>query len=264
MRRTLSLWAMVVLFVALRANPGDAHEVTLQADPWTRPLVAAGLVASNTKREALGGGLAHYSWKVRVGAGRYDAITVHRVVRESRPWIPARSSRAVFMVHGDLWGFAPAFLTNSCVTTMPENRSLAAFLASQDVDVWGLDLRWVAVPEEETDFEFMADWSIQTHVKDVGTGLALAEVVRRLTGSGGDDRMFLLGWSRGATIGYAYLDAESQRPRALRRVDGFVPMDMVLRYGPDAAQQREWACQRYQVLQTARDEGRTEGGLLGP
>ncbi|WP_242592586.1 alpha/beta fold hydrolase [Corallococcus exiguus] len=255
---------MLVLFVALRANPGDAHEVTIQADPWTRPLVAAGLVASSTKREVLGGGLAHYSWKVRVGTGKYDAITVHRVVREAYPWIPARTRRAVFMVHGDLWGFVPAFLTNSCVTTMPENRSLAAFLASEDVDVWGLDLRWVAVPDAEKDFRFMADWNIPSHVKDVGTGLALADVVRRLAGNGGKDRMFLLGWSRGATIGYAYLDGESQRPRALRRVDGFVPMDMVLRYGPDAAEQRQWACDRYMALQTARDQGRTEGGLLGP
>lgn len=264
MRGTLSLWVVVVLFVALRANPGDAHEVAVQAEAWSRSLVSSGLRASTTKREVLGGGLAHYSWKVRVGAGKYDAITVHRVVREAYPWVPARSRRAVFMVHGDLWGFVPAFLTNTCVTTMPENRSLAAYLASQDVDVWGLDLRWVAVPEEETDFEFMADWNIQSHVKDVGTGLALADVVRRLGGNGGNDRMFLLGWSRGATLGYAYLDGESQRPRALRRVDGFVPMDMVLRYGPDAAQQRQWACDRYQALQTARDQGRTEGGLLGP
>ncbi|RKH56702.1 hypothetical protein [Corallococcus aberystwythensis] len=264
MRRTLSLWVMLALFVMLRANPGEARELTSQAELWTRSLVSAGLVASSTKREALGGGLAHYTWKVRVGMGKYDAVTVHRVVRESRPWIPARTHRAVFMVHGDLWGFAPAFLTNTCVSTMPENRSLAAFLASQDVDVWGLDLRWVGVPEAETDFEFMKDWGIQTHVKDLGTGLALADVVRRLAGNGGNDRMFLLGWSRGATIGYAYLDGESQRPRAQRRVDGFVPMDMPVRFGPEAGQQRQWACERYQALQTARDEGRTEGGLLGP
>ncbi|MBN8231826.1 hypothetical protein JYK02_30370 [Corallococcus macrosporus] len=262
MRRT---WVvMVALFVMLSANSGEAREVSLQAEQWTRAVVAAGLTASSTTREALGGGLAHYTWKVRVGTGKYDAITVHRVVREARPWLPARSSRAVFMVHGDLWGFAPAFLTNTCVSTMPEDRSLAAFLASQDVDVWGLDLRWVGVPESETDFSYMADWSLQTHVKDVGTGLALADVVRRLSGNGGGDRMFLLGWSRGATIGYAYLDAESQRPRGLRRVDGFVPMDMVLRFGPDATEQRQWACDRYEALQAARDEGRTEGGLLGP
>ncbi|WP_375760289.1 hypothetical protein [Corallococcus exercitus] len=264
MRRTWSLWVMLALFVVLRANPGEAREVTLQAEQWTRSLVAAGLTASSMTREALGGGLAHYTWKVRVGTGKYDAVTVHRVVREARAWIPARSRRAVFMVHGDLWGFVPAFLTNTCVSTMPEDRSLAAYLASQDVDVWGLDLRWVGVPETETDFQFMEGWSLRTHVKDLGTGLALADVVRRLSGNGNNDRMFLLGWSRGATIGYAYLDAESQRPRGQRRVDGFVPMDMVLRFAPEAAEQRQWACDRYQVLQAARDEGRTEGGLLGP
>ncbi|WP_223634250.1 hypothetical protein [Corallococcus sp. EGB] len=264
MRRTMGLWVTLALLLALRANPGDAHEAALQVDPWVRSLVSAGVAASSTKREALGGGLAHYTWKVRVGPDRYDAITVHRVVRESSPWVPARTRRAVFMVHGDLWGFVPAFLTRTSVTMMPEDRSLAAFLASEDVDVWGLDLRWVAVPEAETDFAFMADWTLGTHVKDVGTGLALADVVRRASGSGGNERMFLLGWSRGATIGYAYLDAESQRPRGQRRVDGFVPMDMVLRFAPEAKQQREWACQRYLLLQMDRDAGRTEGGLLGP
>ncbi|WP_244238414.1 hypothetical protein [Corallococcus terminator] len=262
---------MLVLFLGLRAEAGAAEFQTVsrdevaQSQAISRSLLAAGLPGLTAKREPLGGSLAHYTWKVRVGTGAYDFVTVHRVVRESFPWFPARSTRAVFMVHGDLWGFVPAFLTNTRVSTMPADQSLAAYLASHDVDVWGLDLRWVGVPEAETNFQFMANWRLDTHVKDLGTGLALADTVRRLSGAGGrNDRMFLLGWSRGATIGYAYLDRESQQPRALRRVDGFIPMDMVLRFGPDAAEQRGWACDRYTALLAARNEGRTEGGLLGP
>ncbi|RKH04713.1 hypothetical protein D7V97_25020 [Corallococcus sp. CA053C] len=218
----------------------------------------------STKREALGDGLAHYTWKLRVGRGTYDIVTVHRVVREAFPWGPARSTRAVFMVHGDLWGFVPAFLSNTCMATMPSDQSLAAYLASNDVDVWGLDLRWVGVPEAEKDFAFMADWTLATHAQDVGAGLKLAQAVRKLSGSSSRDRMFLLGWSRGATISYAYMNAESQRPYAQRQVDGFIPVDMVLRFAPEAEQQRRWACERYTVLKKARDAGRTEGGLLGP
>ncbi|MBE4751909.1 hypothetical protein G4177_27445 [Corallococcus sp. ZKHCc1 1396] len=275
MRRSLSLLCVVVLFLGMRVEAGAATqgvtreqtEQTVQAQALSRSLLAAGLPGLVAKREPLGGSLAHYTWKVRVGAGAYDVVTLHRVVRESIPWIPARTSRAVFMVHGDLWGFVPAFLTNTRVSTMPSDQSVAGFLASHDVDVWGLDLRWVGVPESEVDFRFMANWNLETHVKDLGTGLTLADAVRKLSGGGrshGNNRMFLLGWSRGATIGYAYLDAESQRPRGLRRVDGFIPMDMVLRFAPEAAEQRGWACDRYEALRAARSQGRTEGGLLGP
>ncbi|NBD10855.1 MULTISPECIES: hypothetical protein [Corallococcus] len=265
MRRTLCLWVMLALFVGARSEAGEARETTVGLEQLSRSLVAAGLNAVSTQREPLGGGLAHYTWKVRVGTGRYDAITLHRVVREVLPFVPARTGRAVFMVHGDLWAFVPAFLTNTRVSTMPQDESLAGFLAGRDVDVWGIDLRWVGVPETEKNFQFMADWHLDTHVKDLGTGLAWADTVRRLSGAtGGNDKMFLMGWSRGATIGYAYLDGEVQLPRSLRRVDGFVPMDMVLRFGPEAAEQRAWACARYEALRTARRAGRTEGGLLGP
>ncbi|RYZ39244.1 MAG: hypothetical protein EOO71_20770 [Myxococcaceae bacterium] len=271
MRRTWSLWCALVLLLGMRVEAAAVEfqavgrDDAAQAQQLSRSLLAAGLPGLTAKREPLGGSLAHYTWKVRVGTGAYDVVTVHRVVRESFPWFPARSTRAVFMVHGDLWAFVPAFLTNTRVSTMPADQSLAAYLASHDVDVWGLDLRWVGVPETETNFQFMANWHLETHVQDLGTGLAMADAVRRLSGGGSNnDRMFLAGWSRGATIGYAYLDAESQRPRAQRRVDGFIPIDMVLRFAPDATEQRGWACDRYNALLAARDEGRTEGGLLGP
>ncbi|WP_208719269.1 hypothetical protein [Corallococcus sicarius] len=252
--------AEVASWVEARSQGAQAA----QEEGLARSLLGSGLPALSTKRESLGGGLAHYTWKVRVGRGTYDVVTVHRVVREAFPWVPARSTRAVFMVHGDLWGFVPAFLSNTCMATMPADQSLAAYLASNDVDVWGLDLRWVGVPESEKDFAFMADWTLATHVQDVGAGLKLAESVRKLSGSSSRDRMFLLGWSRGATISYAYMSAESQRPHTQRQVDGFIPVDMVLRFAPEAEQQRRWACDRYTVLKKARDAGRTEGGLLGP
>lgn len=214
------------------------------------------------EREWLFDDVAHYSYRVQVGPGTYDAITVHRVVREQAPWRPARAAKAVFMVHGDSWGFTSAFLSSTRSSQVAVDRSIAAYLAEQGVDVWGIDLRWVGVPLGVKDFSFMSGWTLGTHVKDVGTGLALADTVRQLSG-GNKGSMFLLGWSRGATVGYAYLDAESQRPRGLRRVDGFIPVDMPLRFAPQDDEQRQWACERYTVLKQARDSGRTEGGLLG-
>ncbi|WP_171817908.1 hypothetical protein [Pyxidicoccus fallax] len=216
-----------------------------------------------TEREPLPGGLAHYRMPVRVGLGEHDVVTVHRVVRENAPGRPARSGRAVFMVHGDGWGFEPAFMSSVGSAHAPADRSLAVFLAREGVDVWGIDLRWVGVPAGTQDFSFMADWTLGTHAQDVGAGLRVAHKVRAMTGSA-QGSMHLLGWSRGAAVGYAYLNQEALLPRGLRQVDGFIPVDMVVRFAPENAEQQAWACERYGVLSEAKAAGRTEGGLLGP
>ena len=78
--------------------------------------------------------MAEYSFKVRVGAGPYDEIGVHRVVKEIAPNVPAHASRAVFFAHGDIWNFRAAFLTGA--------KSIPVFLAENGVDVWGIDFRW--------------------------------------------------------------------------------------------------------------------------
>jgi hypothetical protein len=245
-----------------------AAEVALKAAPWVDGDAGdddtAGRAALRlAEREALPGGLAHYRLPVRVGTGPYDTVTVHRVVREDAPGRPARASRAVFMVHGDSWGFEAAFLSSVGSAYVTPERSLAAFLALEGVDVWGIDLRWAGVPLGTQDFTFMKDWTLGTHAEDVGRGLRLARRVRAMTGSA-RGAMHLLGWSRGAAIGYAYLNLEARLPRGLRQVDGFIPVDMVVRYAPEDEAQRLQACERFAVLSAARAAGRVEGGLLGP
>jgi hypothetical protein len=214
-------------------------------------------------REALPGGLAHYRFRLQVGADPHDVVTVHRVVREDGAWRPARTNRAIFMVHGDGWGFETAFLSSVGSAFVPPDQSIAAFLATEGVDVWGIDLRWVGVPADTQDFSFMADWTLGSHARDVGTGLALARAVRLVTRSA-HGSMHLLGWSRGAAVAYAYMNQEARLPRLLRKVDGFIPVDMVVRYAPEDAEQQAWACERHAALAEARASGRVEGGLLGP
>ncbi len=244
----------------VEATPTAVSEAPLGEFP--DEAIEASPAARDVERTPLFGDVVRYRYRVRVGATEHDAISVYRVVREDAPGRPARSHRAVFMVHGDGWGFEAAFLSSVGSAHVPVDHSLAAFLAKEGVDVWGIDLRWVGVPGDTKDFSFMKGWTLGTHVRDVGTGLELARRVRAATGSARGS-MHLLGWSRGATVGYAYVGAESQRPRGLRRVDGFIPVDMVVRYAPEDAARQAEACLRYEVLKQARKEGRVEGGLLG-
>ncbi|MFY0583529.1 hypothetical protein ACN28S_62815 [Cystobacter fuscus] len=129
--------------------------------------------------------------------------------------------------------------------------------------MWGIDLRWTQVPLETADFSFMKGWSLGTHAEDVGKAMGVARRVRTLTGSG-NGKMNLLGWSRGAQVAYAYMSAETREPASQRHVSGFIPVDMVFKFGPEAPAERQAACERAQAGEAILAQGRYEGNLGGP
>ncbi|MCP3101380.1 hypothetical protein LZ198_21125 [Myxococcus sp. K15C18031901] len=262
---------LAVLSLGCASADGISTEEELK-DTATRALVSGAAElqgvagqgsAQAVTREPLFGDVAHYRFKLQVGPDTHDVVTVHRVVKERAPWVPARANRAVFMVHGDAWGFDAAFLSSVGSAFVPQDQSIAAYFAKEGVDVWGIDLRWVGVPAQTSFFEFMAQWNLGSHAQDVGTGLLLARALRLASGNLGGS-MQLMAWSRGVVVALAYLNSEARLPRLLRQVDGFIPMDMAVRFSPAHAQQQQWACERYTALKLKRDAGAFEGGVLGP
>jgi hypothetical protein len=216
----------------------------------------------NVERRQVFEDIFEYSYRVWVGSGAHDFITLHRVVRETGQWSPVRTPKSVFLVHGDALGFRGAFLSSAASQAVSPSHSLAVFLARQGVDVWGIDQRWVNVPSGTTDFSFMKDWNLGLHARDVGLGLALARGVRAYTGNG-TGRMVLLGWSRGATVSYAYLNGETQLSPDKRQVSGFIPVDMAYTFAPDEVQARQAACQTHAAVAQLQASGQYEGGQLG-
>ena len=201
--------------------------------------------AGSLERRVLTGDVVEYTFDLILGSGPYDAVGMHRVVRETAPFQPARTGDSLLMVHGDIWGFRAAFLVEPA-------RNLPVFLAQNGVDVWGIDQRWVRVPAGETDFDFMAGWGFQHDIQDLYAALSVARGVRLFTGNG-FDRMILLGWSRGGQVGYVYLNAETQVPPGLRNVDGFIPVDIYLK--TDIPDRVEAACRRSDIQETAYAAG---------
>lgn len=201
--------------------------------------------AANLQRRVLSGNVVEYTFDVRLGSGPYDVVGMHRVVRETAPFIPARTSKSVFLLHGDIWGFRAAFLADPV-------RNLPVFFARNEVDVWGIDQRWVRVPASVTNFAFMQDWGLEHDIRDLYVSLGVARGVRFLGGDG-PGRIHLLGWSRGGLIGYAYLNAESQLMPALRNVKGFIPVDIYLKTNDETF--REAACRRSEAQEAAYDAG---------
>ncbi|ATB35715.1 hypothetical protein CYFUS_001129 [Cystobacter fuscus] len=243
--------------MASEALPPGPEEVSSTDAPPDFESLAESFSAGrlvDVSRRVVDEGIAEYSYTVRVGPGAYDVITVHRVVTELLPNIPRGGQKPVFLVHGDLWGFRGAFLPTLASSAVPRGKSFAIYLARQGMDVWGIDLRWVHVPVTTADFSFMQNWNLETHVLDVRAGLVLASQVRSL-GLSSVEPMPLLGWSRGAAIGYALLNAEAKSPAKERQVSAFVPVDMAFVLDEKATSQREAACLGYSIFSPLQQSG---------
>ena len=169
-------------------------------------------------RHQLVDNIYEYSWVISTGNDQYHRVGVHRVVQEEHGR-PRPSGQAIFMVHGDAWNFTAAFLRGG---SSPD--SLPVFLASKGVDVWGIDLGWTLVPADTTDFTFMEHWGLQRDIDDLEQALSFARSVRTQTGSP-DNRLVLLGWSRGGWIGFALLNQESQKRIEERNVRAYIPVE---------------------------------------
>lgn len=203
----------------------------------------------NFNREVISGNIVHYSAIVRTGPGPYDQIGIHRVVKESRPFRPIHTQKALFLLHGDLKDFEGMWLPGQFSPNLPDDFGLAAYLAGQRIDVWGITQGWNFVPAEETDFSFFADWGIQKEVDHLSIGLAIARLSRWIGGDG-LDQMLLLGYSSGSATGYALLNEETLRPQILRQVKGYIAADLGVRSDdPEwVALWEDWHANFYQPL----------------
>jgi hypothetical protein len=163
----------------------------LPGQPWAE-LLSRKQVANNIYESV---------YSLRTGRGSYDRVQLHRVVKEDGRG-PVETRKVIMLVHGDAWGFNPAFMPAGSGAD-----SLPAYLAGQGADVWGVDLAWTLVPESATEFEFMRRWGLQHDIDDIDAAIDSAQRIRR------DRTPFaVLGWSRGAWILYGLLNQETELP----------------------------------------------------
>jgi hypothetical protein len=169
----------------------------------------------------LSGQVYEYYYVLSSGRGAHDRVGVHRVV-EVRHGRPIAARDGVFLVHGDNEAFDTSFRLGNTASG-----SAAVFLATQGVDVWGVDLGYTLVPAATTNFSFMRGWGLEHEVGEVERALTFARSVRARMGSS-HDKLTLLGYSRGGWIAYALLNQEAQERKANRQVRGFIPVDTMI------------------------------------
>lgn len=218
----------------------DSADEAFHGRPLSGPM-PAGVVFVG--RQTVVDDLAHYIFEVRFGPGEHEVFGLHRVVRESAPNRPIRTKKSVFLQHGDLKDFTGMFMPGLASPRQPDDVGLAVQLAAAGIDVWGIDQAWTRVPEGLGDYAFLLDFGLDRGIADLGSGIEIARVVRRLTGNG-YRRMALLGYSSGAALGFAFLNAESQLPPGHQKTCGYIPVD----YGLECSVPAWWAALRSDML----------------
>ncbi len=179
-------------------------------------------------RRAIAEDIAHYSFTVRLGSGPYNRIGIHRVVKESAPNRPVPTSKTLFYQHGDAKNFVGMMLPGINSPSTPRDFGMAAYLARNGVDVWGIDQAWNLVPDDVADYSFMADWGLDKQQKDLRRAMGIARLARYLTG-GPNEAMILAGYSSGVATGFAALNAETQIGQGQRNIKGFIPIDLAIK-----------------------------------
>ena len=113
--------------------------------PWGQHALD-GVTITSTDRTVVYDDIAHYRYRVQVGAGPYDMVQVHRVVREAEPWKPKGTVEGAFLLPGLPQFFEAIFMPQNISDAAADDHSFAIYLAQNGIDVWGLDWGWDFVP----------------------------------------------------------------------------------------------------------------------
>jgi pimeloyl-ACP methyl ester carboxylesterase len=214
--------ALCTLALAACAAPADDTTTTTSDYALSGPVL-------DLTREHVAGDVYHYEAVLAVGDTPNAELHVHRVVRERAPWIPRAGRAAAMMLHGDFSTFRTNYL--------PDGGGMAGYLAARGIDVWGVDRRWASAPADADTSDF-GDMGLAQELGDVRTALGFARAVRLLHGR--TDRLTLVGFSRGGQLAYAY--ASQEATRAVRHVDGLVPLDVYFTLAPEDEATRQFFC----------------------
>jgi hypothetical protein len=264
-KRPSGFTRLALLCVLFTAASWSTSRQSRAEDPTWLPAAVADVVATDDvslsleslTRTVVVGNVVHYKAVVRLGAGPYDTIGLHRVVQENALHHPVASEHGVMLLHGDSSSFETSFLLTSHSGAVPVGQALAVYLAQNGVDVWGVDRRWTFVPDSATDFSTLATMGFAQAISDTRIALALARRSRWRSGSG-LGKMILGGWSRGGEISYAVANDEAVRPFLRRHVKGLMPIDVPIRYAPADADFRAAVCASYASSKALYDAGAYE------
>ena len=178
----------------------------------------------NSERVVVHGDVVHYSFDISVGPGEFDTIRLHRVVKETAPGRLAKKMEGILLLPGAPNFFEQIFMPPASPMAPPENGSVALFLASHDIDVWGMEYGWTSVPYGTTDFTPLIGWGVDKDVEHAHIALSIVRWMRVTSGQGAGP-IHLLGFSYGGFLTWAVAGEDTQLPGNLKNVKSIIPVD---------------------------------------
>jgi len=249
MRKLFSIVFSAVLLLVVSGQGAWAQNAHFTAEGGA---FAPGTVI-HTDRTVLHGDVVHYRYTVVVGPGQFDKIWLHRVVKERQPYHPIRTVDGVMLLPGAPNYFESIFMEPLISQGLTWDRSIAVFLAKNNIDVWGMDYAWALVPADTTDFNFMSGWGVDKDTGHAKLALLFARLIRASTDQG-FGQIHVLGFSYGGVIAYSLAGEESQKPNSLRNVKGLVVADMPMKL-------KEKPVRDYRCSSAAADQANLDAGV---
>jgi alpha-beta hydrolase superfamily lysophospholipase len=196
MRTAAATLAAVWLAAAVSIAPVDAA-------------ATAEFAALGGARELKGApGIFEWTFDATRGASPWDRIAVHHIARGPEP---AAHPEIVVL-------YLPGTNMNGEVAYDDPRYSLPVYLATRGVDVWTLDYRTHFVPPE-TPSEKLGElraWTYDVFLADIA---AAAKFVSAKTGR---SKLFVAGFSRGATLAYLFAAENPGEVAGLLILDGYI------------------------------------------
>jgi len=153
-------------------------------------------------------GIYEWHWVEARGPSPFDRIGLHRVA--SGPHAPTHPGLVML--------YLPGTSMNGEIAIDDERYSMPIYLAAHGVDVWTMDYRTHFVPPDTAPdgLSVMSGWNSALFAQDVA---ATAAFVCAQTHAG---RIFVAGFSRGATFAYLFAAEHPQDVAGLAIIDGFI------------------------------------------
>jgi pimeloyl-ACP methyl ester carboxylesterase len=197
MRFRLLLAPVGLLTLALLAFVGLSGEIAQGAAP---DFVAVG----NARSFPFEPGVQETLFRASVGPSPFDHIALHRY----------RDSHS--SAHKPVMLYLPGTNMNGEAANDDPRYSLILYLAQHGVDVWALDYRTHFIPPQTAIDQLteLKDWTNELFSVDIRTA------AKFVVAESGVERIFVAGFSRGASFAYAYAAAHPDHLQGLLLLDG--------------------------------------------
>jgi pimeloyl-ACP methyl ester carboxylesterase len=145
------------------------------------------------------------SWVGVRGRSAFDRLGLHRLAPVSN-------------AGGPLVLYLPGTNMNGELPLPDPRHWLSLYLAVNGADVWSLDYRTHFIPAQtpQSDLSELREWTDGLFLSDIG---AAVDFILATTGR---SRLFIAGFSRGATFAYLYAAEHPEKVRGLVILDGFI------------------------------------------